>query len=113
MPSAGSLTLKGGLAKTYTGAAYVLFTSGADQRGAISDRGNTRNACANTSAISDRRIDSQNCVFGSNTVRGYMNVNGVASTIPYNVFYDNRYNAGLNLSSYFDDAVIWRSKARL
>jgi hypothetical protein len=35
------------------------------------------------------------------------------STIPYNVFYDSRFNAGLNLVNYFDDYVLWRSKAML
>jgi prepilin-type N-terminal cleavage/methylation domain-containing protein len=96
-----------------TGAAYVLFSSGADQRGALSDRGIARSSCAPAVAINDRRVDTQNCVFGSNTIRGYMNVGGIASSIPYNVFYDNRYNAGFNLTSYFDDVVVWRSKAQL
>ena len=35
------------------------------------------------------------------------------TTIPTYVFYDNRYNPGLNLVSYFDDAVVWRTKAQL
>ena len=92
-----------------SGAAYLIFSSGADKRGAVSGRGTTLNACTTTVNNSDARVDSQNCVFGSDTIRGYM----TQSTIPYNVFYDNRYNAGFNRSSYFDDVVVWRSKAQL
>lgn len=89
-----------------TGAAYILFTSGADQRGAVSDRGNARNTCA---TATERRVDAQNCVFGSAAISAVMSPNN----IPTYVFYDNRYNPGLNLTSYFDDVVIWRSKAHL
>ena len=89
------------------GAAYFIFSSGADQRGAVSDRGVAMNAC-NVYA-SEKRIDTQNCVFGSNAVRTGMSI----TNIPYNVFYDNRYNPGLNLVSYFDDVAVWRTKAQL
>ena len=92
-----------------SGAAYLIFSSGADKRGAVSERGTTLNACTTTVNNSDARVDSQNCVFGSDTIRGYM----TESAIPYNAFYDNRYNAGFNRSSYFDDVVVWRSKAQL
>jgi prepilin-type N-terminal cleavage/methylation domain-containing protein len=89
-----------------TGGAYFIFSSGADQRGAVSARGTTLTTCA---IATDSRVDSQNCVFGVNAVRTAMSV----TTIPYNVFYDNRYNPGLNLSSYYDDVAIWRTKAQL
>jgi len=92
-----------------TGAAYFIFSSGNDKRGGISDRGQQLDACTTLGANSDARVDSQNCVFGDDTIRGKM----TESFIPYNVFYDNRYNAGFNRSSYFDDVVVWRSKAQL
>lgn len=99
---------------TSKGAAYFIFSSGADQRGAVSLRGEARKPCANPVASSDMRVDTQNCVFADNgladnSVRGNMTV----SSIPYYVFYDNRYNAGLNLSSYFDDVAVWRGKDQL
>jgi hypothetical protein len=105
-------------ASTNNGAAYVIFSSGADQRGAVSARGVSLKSCtASNTANSERRVDAQNCVFGNATTRGYLSVyNGstwVASTIPYNVFYDNRVNAGLNLTSYFDDVVVWRPRSQL
>lgn len=100
-----------------TGAAYFIFSSGADQRGAVSARGGALPACAVTTANTDRRVDANNCVFGSSTIRGYLSVyNGatyVASTIPYNVLYDNRYNPGMNLTSYYDDVAVWRPKSQL
>jgi prepilin-type N-terminal cleavage/methylation domain-containing protein len=89
------------------GAAYIIISHGADQRGARSDRGAQLRTC--TIYANERRVDTQNCVFGDNAVRTGMFV----TTIPYNVFYDNRYNAGLNLTSYFDDVVVWRPKAKL
>lgn len=98
---------------TKTGAAYVIFSSGADQRGALSQRGVALKPCANATALSEFRVDTQNCVFGLNATRLNMNVGGVASTIPYNVFYDNRFNAGLNRASYFDDVVAWRPRSQL
>ncbi len=92
---------------TNTGAAYFIFSHGADQRGAVSARGTALKNCIVFST--ERRVDTQNCVFSNTTVRNAMSV----TTIPFNVFYDNRLNAGLNLTSYFDDAVIWRTKAQL
>jgi prepilin-type N-terminal cleavage/methylation domain-containing protein len=92
-----------------TGAAYFIISHGADQRGAVSARGTALKTCI--IFPTERRVDTQNCVFGDSvaTVRSNMSV----TTIPFNVFYDNRLNAGLNLTSYFDDAVIWRTKAQL
>lgn len=95
-----------------TGAAYFIFSSGADQRGAVSARGVALKNCANPVAASDPRIDSQNCTYGSTTIKGYLLVSGGGS-IPNNVFYDNRLNAGLNRSSYYDDIAIWRPRLQL
>ncbi len=92
---------------TYNGAAYIVFSSGADQRGAVSERGLARSPCARTT--NTPIVDTQNCVFGDPLIRADM----TPATIPYHVFYDNRINKGLNLVSYFDDSVIWRTKGRL
>ncbi|MBX9726979.1 MAG: type II secretion system GspH family protein [Rickettsiales bacterium] len=89
------------------GAAYVLFSNGADQRGAYSARGVALKNCVIFS--NERRIDTQNCVYGNPVVSGGM----IPNNIPTNVFYDSRSNAGLNLSSYFDDVVIWRPRGQL
>lgn len=95
-------------ASTNNGAAYVIFSSGADQRGAVSARGVALKTCNDPFSV-ERRVDTQNCVFGANSVRASMSV----TNIPYNVFYDNRVNAGLNLTSYFDDVVVWRPRSQL
>ncbi len=91
------------------GAAYFLFSSGADRRGARTARGAATTICVPAAASHGRRIDSQNCVQGDSAVRALM----TPSSIDYNVFYDSRFNAGLNLVNYFDDYVLWRSKAML
>lgn len=90
-----------------TGAAYVIFSSGPDQRGARSERGTALKNC--TIYNPERRVDAQNCVFGAASMTPPLSV----TTIPKNVFYDNRYNAGFNLTSYYDDALVWRPRARL
>jgi prepilin-type N-terminal cleavage/methylation domain-containing protein len=95
-----------------SGAAYFIFSSGADQRGAVSARGVALKDCANPTATSDPRIDSQNCTYGNATIKGYLLVAGGGS-IPNNVFYDNRLNAGLNRSSYYDDVAVWRPRLQL
>lgn len=94
---------------TPNGAAYIIISHGADQRGALSERGVALKNCQ--IYTSERRVDTQNCVFGSAAISAAMVA--TANSVPYNVFYDNRYNAGLNLTSYFDDVVIWRPKAKL
>lgn len=87
---------------TAPGAAYIAFSNGTDQKGGIPPRSAAvAIACANNS-----HVDAMNCQYGG------ANATSVP-TIPTNVFYDNRYNAGLNASSYFDDVVIWRTKAQL
>lgn len=94
-------------ASNNTGAAYVIFSSGPDQRGALSERGTALKSC--TIYNPERRIDAQNCVFGAASMSPPLSV----TTIPKNVFYDNRYNAGFNLTSYYDDALVWRPRGRL
>lgn len=103
-PCGGSKCQKIGDPGASTGAAYILFSNGTDQRGAIPLRAT---AMATACAASSSRVDSMNCQWGADA-----NTTSVTA-IPKNVFYDNRYNAGLNLSSYFDDYVIWRSKTQL
>lgn len=95
-----------------SGAAYFIFSSGADQRGAVSARGVALKECANPAANSDPRVDSQNCTYGNATIKAYLLVAGGGS-IPNNVFYDNRVNAGLNRASYYDDVAIWRPRVQL
>ena len=90
-----------------TGAAYLIFSNGPDQRGAYSARGVALKNCLTFSP--ERRVDTQNCVYGNGSISAGMSV----TTIPTNVFYDSRINAGLNLSSYFDDVVIWRPRGQL
>jgi prepilin-type N-terminal cleavage/methylation domain-containing protein len=103
-PCGGSKCQKVADPSTSTGAAYILFSNGTDQRGAVPVRATS---VATACSASTARVDSMNCQWGANG-----NTTSV-TTIPKNVFYDNRYNAGLNLASYFDDYVIWRSKAQL
>lgn len=91
------------------GAAYLLFSSGSDRRGAVSARGMPFKTCVSAATGDGIRVDSQNCVRGDNAVRLLM----TPSTINYNVFYDNRHNAGLNRVSFFDDYVVWRVKGEL
>lgn len=92
------------------GAAYVLFSNGADGRGAYSVQGTAQLSCvpSPTSSFSSR-VDTQNCQRGTSAGAHTTSVSG----IPKNVFYDNRFNNGLNLVSYFDDYVIWRAKSQL
>ena len=88
-----------------SGAAYFLYSNGADQRGAVNMNGVVVKACVVNSPES--RPDTQNCLYGAGG--GGMSVAGIGA----NVFYDNRYNPGLNLVSYFDDVDVWRTKAQL
>jgi prepilin-type N-terminal cleavage/methylation domain-containing protein len=97
--------------RTPNGAAYIIISHGADQRGARSDRGVPLKTCV--IYADERRVDTQNCVFGASLPHAGISATGGANNIPNNVFYDNRYNAGLNLTSYFDDVVVWRPKAKL
>lgn len=97
---------------TPNGAAYILFSAGPDKRGAISWLGNLQAGCV--SGTTDIRIDAQNCVQGTAaTQTAIQTAIGSGTPIPYNVFYDNRFNNGLNMRNYFDDIVIWRTKGQL
>ena len=87
-----------------TDAAYVLLSNGFDKRGAVNKLGLTPVACA---VAGDLRIDSQNCLAAS----GGGVVLGVV--IPANVFYDSRYNTGVQPINYDDDAILWHSKGQL
>lgn len=89
------------------GAAYVVFSTGPDQRGAYSDRGVQRRKCAATGTSEEQRVDAKNCI----------NIDTTSTTnpvIPDNfVFYDGRFNNGLSTTYYFDDIVAWRTRAQL
>jgi prepilin-type N-terminal cleavage/methylation domain-containing protein len=85
---------------TSDGAAYIIFSSGEDKRGAVRANGTTPVACY--TATSDIRIDAQNCANGALTVG-----------IPNTVYYDSRYNNGGQAANYFDDIVVWRTKGRI
>lgn len=104
---------------TYEGAAYIVISHGADRRGAVSVRGTTLSNCVPTAASFGTRVDSQNCAIlgeatGINTASTTpANAAVAAGGIRKNVFYDNRLNSGLNLKSYYDDIVVWRTKAQL
>lgn len=93
-----------------SGAAYVIFSNGADQRGAVSlfslPPYTPAIACPNANP-NNQHVDAMNCQWGASP-----NTTSVTA-IPANVFYDNRYNAGLNPTSYFDDVILWRTKAQL
>lgn len=86
-----------------TEAVYIIFSSGADKRGGYSRFG-IRKPCIEPG---DVRIDSQNC----SAMDG--NQSGMAITPPMDTVYDSRYNNGTELSNYYDDQIIWRTKARL
>lgn len=99
-----------------TGAAYLVASFGPDQRGAYSELGALRYTCdyPNPAAGTDARSDAPNCIMGDTVAHAKLSVN----TIPYNVFYDNRYNPGIGTNtrgsvSYFNDTLIWRPKSLL
>ena len=89
-----------------TGAASIIFSSGADKRGSFSRNGDLQRACVPTPTASfDGKIDSQNCISTGGATPSV--------TIDPNVFYDSRYNTGIQEANYFDDIVVWRSKGQL
>lgn len=100
-----------------TGAAYVIFSTGSNQRGGYSAQGTARAACAAASSNDKLKVDTQNCI---NTDGSTVAISGgspsntsVTSAIPRNVFYDGRFNNGLSNLYYFDDYIIWRPRAQL
>ena len=87
------------------GAAYLLFSGGPDQRGTLNIHGTLVKACTTTT---DPRIDTQNCF---NVVPSSGSPS--PATIPHNVFFDSRFNAGSQPANYDDDAVVWRPRGML
>ena len=86
-----------------TGAAYVILSHGADQRGAYSKNGTLQKTCA---IANDTRIDAVNCGGSTNPVITPAMSNST-------VVYDSRFNTGSITSSYFDDSVLARGKGDL
>lgn len=112
-PCSGSCNILGSPA-TNNGAAFFLFSSGADKRGATTRAGAVGISCLTSATTSyDQAIDSQNCAgiegVGATIQAGI----GAASIIPYNVFYDSRFNTGNVETNKFDDIVLWRTKGQL
>lgn len=87
-----------------TGAAYVIFSTGPDKRGATTRTGIVGQACAY--GTGDTRPSSQNCT----AITGG---GALAAAVPVSVFYDNRFNAGSVPANFFDDLIVWRQKGQL
>ena len=104
----GGIEVRGGNFTTSTvlavDVAYVIFSSGADRRGAVNKFGVIAAPCADSN---DARIDAQNCVdVGSNT--------GTTSpSFARNIIFDGKFNAGSVAANYFDDVIAWRSRGAL
>ncbi len=100
---------------TNTGAAYAVFSNGADQRGAYSRNGTLVRPCV-ASTNFNNYVDSQNCISTyDNTNPATGNPLDPTLTVAPNVLYDkpsinNGYNATKN---YFDDRIIWRTRSQL
>ncbi|MFM9890172.1 MAG: type II secretion system protein [Rickettsiales bacterium] len=102
------------------GAAYFVFSSGANQRGGVNRNGtgvvSSSNPVLNclstpTTTSFDLAIDSQNCAAISGSGLDTASIGG---TIPFNVFYDSRFNTGSGVeANIFDDIVVWRTKGQL
>lgn len=90
---------------TRGGAAYVVYSAGADGKDAISMTGLDRNPCL-TPLVT---IDKQNCR-RNGTLPLAATLGAQAAT---EVFYDSRFNNGSEPDSFFDDLIVWRTKARL
>ncbi len=95
-------------ASPVTGAAYLIFSNGADGRGARNRVGNQAKPCY--AASTDVRIDSQNCYRGSADLDVFSSRTSWENEALY---YDSRHNPGLNPNNYFDDIVIWRTKGQV
>jgi prepilin-type N-terminal cleavage/methylation domain-containing protein len=121
--TAGGLTIRSGKLDTNCGsagnlcqtlatdAAYLLLSHGRDRRGAVSAAGASIASCSSGSADYNK-IDAANCRFGTATTLRRYSDNTVVS-IPYNHFYDSRYNSGNVAGSFFDDIIIWHRKSDL
>jgi prepilin-type N-terminal cleavage/methylation domain-containing protein len=90
------------------GAAYAIFSNGENARGAFNTQGVQLSFCYN--AASDLRIDAQNCA----SALSPLTVFNTLSIWEHNaIFYDSRFNNGSQAENYFDDIIVWRTKARL
>lgn len=89
------------------GASYAIISPGADKRGARNRFGVVQKNCAATAA-DNQKIDAQNCT-GLSTPT----VAIAPASIPLNVLYDSRFNAGNQEVNFFDDLVIWRTQGQL
>lgn len=92
-------------------AAYVVFSVGQDRRGGITKNGASYMACLSASApVTNTRIDAANCRCTGSSC-DTLGVAGIAT----NVFYDNgdTINTGNQITRYYDDLMVWRSKNQL
>lgn len=92
------------------GAAYAIFSNGADGRGAYPRNSGTPNTCFvnPSSPISDLQIDSKNCSKFTSPASW-----NSARQIPQHVLYDSRFSNGTDPANYFDDVLLWRPKEDL
>ena len=86
-------------------AAYFVFSSGADKRGAATMNGTLAAACYAAQPVA--KIDGVNCRLGLNP--NFTN-GGPNFTLTPDIFYDSRYNGGTTPANFFDDVVKWRAK---
>ncbi len=113
--SAGAISVRTGriqqpcstVCQTIADAAYMIFSPGADKRGASATQ-----CLPNANTVIDGMIDTVNCRFGGAT-KVRINGSGSQVTIPNNVFYDSRFNNGRVEQMHFDDLVIWQTKGQL
>ncbi len=100
------------------GGAYALFSNGMDRKGGISMRGDVLAPCVSAASTTDGlKVDAQNCA-NAGTGTPYTSVTtpanaNVVGGIPLNAFYDARFNTGFLAKNYFDDYIVWRTKAQL
>jgi prepilin-type N-terminal cleavage/methylation domain-containing protein len=100
-------------AATQSGAAYILFSNGRDQRGAVPLRSSTVGLACSSNTTDGSKIDAMNCQWNTClNLPESMCTNGV-TFINRNTFYDSRYNTGTNNKNFFDDHVVWRTKGQL
>lgn len=105
-------------------AAYIVTSGGRDRRGTmVAASASLYSACV-ANADNDGKIDAANCrmsatnwpstavalAYGSTVTPAAA---GTSVSVPNNVFYDSRFNAGKIEDNYFDDIVRWRSKSVL
>lgn len=97
-----------------TGAAYVIFSHGADKRGAHARNGTLQLPCVPTPPDQyESRVDSQNCAAAQLPFVPTLKAGGSVISIPLNVVYDSRFNTGSIYDNYFDDVIVWHTKGQL